>query len=59
VPWRPPRSKEDEPENRALVVVLSVLQLSLIVVAWLLAMVPVGLLALAALIRQALSRLKK
>nr|WP_295111582.1 hypothetical protein [uncultured Caulobacter sp.] len=49
MPWRSFSSNSWKPENRALVVVVTALQLLLIVVVWLLAIVPAGLLALAAI----------
>jgi hypothetical protein len=54
VPWPSLRSDGWKPENRALVVVVTALQLLLIVVVWLLAIVPAGLLALAAMALKAI-----
>lgn len=49
-PGRPHvRKPDDKPENKALVVLVTVLQLAAIVLVWLLAIVPAALLALAAL----------
>ncbi len=44
------RSSDLKPENKTLVVVTTILQLSAVVVVWLLAIVPAALLALAAII---------
>ncbi|WP_291871561.1 hypothetical protein [Caulobacter sp.] len=49
MPWRSFSSRRWRPENRALVVVVTALQLLLIIVVWLLAIVPAGLLALTAM----------
>lgn len=43
-------ARDRRPESPAFVVVLSILQLSLVVVVWLLAIAPAALLALAALV---------
>lgn len=51
------RSNDLKPENKTLVVVTTMLQLSVIVVVWLLAIVPAGLLALAAMIGKAVAGL--
>ncbi len=40
---------QDRPESKALVVMISVLQLALVVLVWLLALVPMALLALGAM----------
>jgi hypothetical protein len=47
VPSRSSRSNALKPENKALVVFTSALQLAAIAVVWLLAIIPVGLMALA------------
>jgi hypothetical protein len=44
------RSSDLKPENKVLVVVTTILQLSAIILVWLLAIVPAALLALAAII---------
>lgn len=44
------RSSDLKPENKVLVVVTTILQLSAIVLVWLLAIVPAALLALAAIL---------
>ncbi len=43
-----------KPESKALVVAVSVLQLSLVIIVWLLAIVPAGLLALAMIAKAAI-----
>ena len=54
------RSSQQKPENKTLVAILAALQLSAIVVVWLLAIVPAGLLALAVMARKAVAaRFKK
>ncbi len=55
MPWPSLRSNGWKPENRALVVVVTTLQLLLIAVVWLLAIMPAGLLALAALALRAIN----
>ena len=47
MPSRSSRSNALKPENKALVVFTSALQLAAIAVVWLLAIIPVGLMALA------------
>lgn len=52
--WPSLRTNGWRPENRALVVLVTALQLLLVVVVWLLAIIPAGLLALAAVIVKAI-----
>ncbi|MET3667963.1 hypothetical protein [Caulobacter sp. 1776] len=47
-------SNDLRPENKALVVILTALQLAVVVAVWMLAIVPAGLLALAVLARKAI-----
>lgn len=49
------RSSDLKPENKVLVVVTTILQFSVIILVWLLAIVPAALLALAAIIGKAMA----
>jgi hypothetical protein len=51
------RSSDLKPENKVLVVVTTILQLSVIILVWLLAIVPAALLALAAIIGKMVARM--
>jgi hypothetical protein len=55
-PWGRPTALKpgDKPENKALVVLVTVLQLAAVVVVWLLAIVPAALLALAVMAGKAI-----
>ncbi len=57
MPSRSARSTAFKPENKALVVLTSALQLLAIVVVWLLAIIPVGLMALAVTLWKLASKL--
>ncbi|WP_165190286.1 hypothetical protein [Caulobacter soli] len=57
MPSRSARSNALKPENKALVVFTSALQLMAIVVVWLLAIIPVGLMALAVTLWKLASKL--
>ncbi|WP_240621507.1 hypothetical protein [Caulobacter zeae] len=48
-----PRPKASKPENKAFVVALSVLQLTVVVIVWLAALVPAALAALAVILWKA------
>jgi hypothetical protein len=55
-PWRRSNTLkwENKPENKALVVLVTILQLAAIVLVWLVAIVPAALLALAVMARKAI-----
>jgi hypothetical protein len=59
VPSRSRQSNAQKPENKALIVLLSALQLTAMIVVWLLAIVPAALMALAVLLWKGLQRLSK